>query len=127
MFLNHVGVVNRTAEEAERFYGRFLGMHIVKDFVVSAELSDALFSVHEDIRMMVFGTGDQKVEVFIYPRYVRESPAIAHFGLFVDNFDELLKRADNHGVKVVTGSQQEKTVYFVKDFSGNMVEIKPSS
>jgi catechol 2,3-dioxygenase-like lactoylglutathione lyase family enzyme len=127
MVLNHVGVVNSTAEEAERFYGDFFGMTLINDYMVSPKLSDALFAVPEGIRMMVFGMGKYKIEVFIHPHYRSESPAIAHFGLLVDHFDELLKRADEHGVTLVTGSHQEKTVCFVKDFSGNMVEIKPSS
>jgi catechol 2,3-dioxygenase-like lactoylglutathione lyase family enzyme len=127
MVLNHVGIVNSTAEEAERFYGDFFGMTLIKDYMVPPTLSDALFAVSEGIRMMVFGAGDYKVEVFIHPDHRRGSPAIAHFGLLVDNFDELLKRADEHGVTIVIGSHKDKTVYFVKDFSGNMVEIKPSS
>lgn len=127
MVLNHVGVVNSTAEEAQMFYGDFFGMTLIKDYMVSATLSDALFAVPEGIRMMVFGMEKYKIEVFIHPNHRRESPTIAHFGLLVDHFDELLKRADEHGVTLVIGSHQEKTVYFVKDFSGNMVEIKPSS
>jgi catechol 2,3-dioxygenase-like lactoylglutathione lyase family enzyme len=127
MVLNHVGVVNSTAEEAERFYGDFFGMTLIKDYIVSPTLSDEIFAVPEGIRMMAFGMGEYKIEVFIHSHYRRESPAIAHFGLLVDNFDELLKRADEQGVALVVGSDKEKTVYFVKDFSGNMIEIKQSS
>ena len=127
MFLNHVGVINRDADEAERFYRDFLGFDKLKDIILSAELSEQVFSVSGEIRMLAFGIGNQKIEVFIYPEYNFPSPNIPHFGLLIDNFSEVLEKAEKNGITVIKGSHKGKTVYFVMDFSGNMIEIKPSS
>lgn len=127
MFLNHIGVINKNAEEAERFYQGFLGLDKQKDLILPPELSEELFSVKGEIRLMAFGMGDQKVEVFIYPYYNLPSPNIPHMGLLVDNFQEIIDKAGKNGVRVIKGSHNEKTVYFIMDFSGNMIEIKPSS
>ena len=127
MFLNHIGIINKSADEAERFYHDFLGLDKQKDYILPHELSEELFSVTEDIRLLAFGMGDQKIEIFIYPEYSPPSPNIPHPGLLVDNFTEILEKAGKSGIRVIKGRHKEKTVYFIMDFSGNMIEIKPSS
>ena len=127
MFLNHIGVINKNADEAVRFYQGFLGLDKLKEITLTPELSEELFSVKGEIRLLAFSMGDQKVEVFIYPEYNPPSPNIPHMGLLVDNFLEILDKAGESGVRVIKGSHNEKTVYFIMDFSGNMIEIKQSS
>ena len=95
--------------------------------MLSAELSEQLFSVSEEIRLLAFTMGDQKIEVFICPDYRPPYPDIPHSGLLVDNFTQVLEKAEKNGVTVIKGSHTGKTVYFVKDFSGNMIEIKQSA
>ena len=124
MFLNHAGVINKNEEDAVRFYKDFLGLEITKEWVVPAELSGQLFAISRDIRMLVFEKEGTKIEVFISPEYRNATPDINHFGILVDNFSEIVEKVPQAGVELITGKTKDKTVYFIKDFSGNLIEIK---
>jgi catechol 2,3-dioxygenase-like lactoylglutathione lyase family enzyme len=124
MFLNHVGIINKSEEDAFRFYRDFLGLELIKEYVVPAELSVQIFSVNQDIKMLVFEKAGAKVEVFIYPEYEHSFPPVSHYGLLLDNFPEIVEKAPEAGVELIIGKAGEKTVYFIRDFSGNPVEIK---
>ncbi len=124
MLLNHIGIFNKSKEEAVRFYRDFLEFEITKESVVPGDLTRQLFSVSKDTRMLVFGKNGIKIEVFICPECRQPSPDFNHMGLLLDNFQELVDKAGKAGVEVIIGRTSEKTVYFIKDFSGNLIEIK---
>ena len=124
MLLNHVGVINKSREDALRFYRDFLGFGLTREVVVSRELSQQLFSVARDITMMVFEKEAVKIEVFIYPESKQPSPDIKHFGLLLENFSDIIKKAPGAGIQFLTGKTKDKTVYFIKDLSGNLIEVK---
>jgi catechol 2,3-dioxygenase-like lactoylglutathione lyase family enzyme len=124
MVLDHIGIINKSEEEAVRFYQDILGLEKIKDSVSIADLSEQLFSVSKDIKMVVFGKGSVKVEVFILPEFTHPSPNIPHLGIQVENLQELLDRAKQAGARVITGKRGDKTVYFLQDFSGNLIEVK---
>ncbi len=124
MQLNHIGIINKSEEDAVRFYRDFLGFELTRKSVVPAELSEQLFSVPGDINMLVFEKDGIKIEVFIYPEYAPSGPDINHIGFLLDNFPEIADNAPQAGVKLIIGKTKDKTVYFIKDFSGNLIEIK---
>jgi methylmalonyl-CoA/ethylmalonyl-CoA epimerase len=124
MLLNHAGVINTSREDALRFYRDFLGLDLTREVSVSQELSEQLFTVSRDIPMMVFEKDGIKIEVFIYPECKQPYPDIKHIGLSLENFSEIIKKASGSGVELVIGKTKDKAVYFIKDFSGNLIEIK---
>jgi catechol 2,3-dioxygenase-like lactoylglutathione lyase family enzyme len=124
MLLNHVGVINTRTEDALRFYRDFLGFDLTREVTVSPELSEQLFAIAQDIPMMVFEKDGIKIEVFIYPECKQPFPDIRHIGLSLENFSEIAEEATKVGIDLVIGKAKDKTVYFIKDFSGNLIEIK---
>ncbi len=124
MQLNHVGIINKSKEHAIRFYKDFLGFKIAKESVVPAELSVQLFGVSGDINVVVFERDGIKLEVFISPGYKPASPDITHTGIFLENLSEITEKAAEAGVELVIGKTKDKIVHFLRDFSGNLVEIK---
>lgn len=124
MLLNHVGIINKSQEHAVRFYKDFLGFEITKHSVVTCELSEQLFEISRDISMLAFEKSGIKIEVFIIPEYVPPSSDLRHIGFLLDDFNETLDKAKQEGINVIVGKTEEKTVYFVKDYSGNLIEIK---
>lgn len=124
MLLNHIGLTNRSEEEAVRFYRDFLGFELSRKSVIPTVLSEQLFSVSGDIGMLVFEREGIKIEVFISPSYTMPSPDINHSGFLLDNFEEIVREAPQAGVKLIIGKTKDKTVYFIRDFSGNLIEIK---
>lgn len=124
MLLNHLGIINESEEKAVRFYSDFMGFEKTREFLVSPELSKQLFSISREIKILVFERDGIKLEVFICPEYKHSSPDFRHIGLLLDDFSSTLDKAQQAGVEIITGKTTEKTVYFIKDFSGNMIEIK---
>ena len=124
MVLDHVGVVNKDEEGAVRFYRHILGLEQIKESSVSPELAGRIFSVDREIRMLVYGKDDLKVEVFVIPGFAPPSPAIAHFCIGVPDVSAFLVTAKAGGVNVVSAERGGKTVHFVEDFSGNRIEVK---
>ncbi len=124
MLLNHVGVINKSEEQAVRFYKDFLGFKITKESIVSQELSEQLFAVSRDIKLLVFEKEGIKIEVFICPDCKQSYPDFRHIGLMLDDFSEIVKKAPQAGIELIIGKTTEKTVHFIKDLSGNLIEIK---
>jgi catechol 2,3-dioxygenase-like lactoylglutathione lyase family enzyme len=124
MKFDHVGIVNRDRNEAFRFYHDLLGLDAIKESAVSPELSRKLFSIDQEIRMLVYGKGTLKVEVFILHGFTAPSPAVPHFGLQVRDLPDLLERVKGAGVKVISAERGGHIVHFIEDFCGNRFEVK---
>jgi catechol 2,3-dioxygenase-like lactoylglutathione lyase family enzyme len=124
MTLNHIGIINKSEEDASDFYGDFLGFELTREFIVPPDLSIQIFNIKESIKVLVFENHGIKLEVFISPEFRPACPDLMHPGFFFDNLSEVLEKAGQNGVEVITGSTKDKTVYFLRDFSGNLIEIK---
>ncbi len=126
MELNHLGVTNKSAEQAIQFYQDFLGLEKTREILLSPELSEQLFSLSQEIKVLVFEKPGIKIEVFISD-FQHANPNFTHFGIMLDNFSEVTEKAQRSCVDLIIGKHKEKTVYFLKDFSGNLIEIKQKS
>ena len=124
MLLDHVGIVNRDEGDALRFYRDLLGLGRIKESSVSPELAEKLFSVNEEIRMLVYGKENLKVEIFIVPVFTPPSPSVPHFCIQLTDLRGFLTRAKGEGVRVIAAERGGRTVYFAEDFSGNRIELK---
>ena len=124
MVLNHIGVFNKNEDQAMQFYGHFLGFQKTREFTLPQELSEQLFSVSEDLKILVFEKEGTKIEVFICAHCSQPSPDFSHSGFILKNLSDIIEKAPGAGVELITGNTKEKTVYFIKDFSGNLFEIK---
>jgi catechol 2,3-dioxygenase-like lactoylglutathione lyase family enzyme len=126
MELNHIGITNKSEEQALRFYQDFLGLEKTKEILLAPELSEQLFSLSQQIKVLVFEKTGIKVEVFISD-FHHANPNFTHFGIMLDNFSEVTENARQSNVDIIMGRHKDKTVYFLKDFSGNLIEIKQKS
>jgi len=124
MLLNHTGIVNASKEQTEKFYGDFLELEKSREYVVPAGLSEQLFKIKNDIQAVVYEKDNIRFEIFIYPDSVPASNEIRHTALFVDDLAAFLDRAVQFQVEHIIGKTSEKTVHFIKDYSGNMIEVK---
>jgi extradiol dioxygenase family protein len=124
MLLNHVAIVNASEEQAEKFYGEFLELEKSREYTVTSELAEQLFNLSVDIMAVVYEKNGIRFEIFIYPDSVPATSEIRHTALFVDDLSAFLDRAKRFNVEHIIGKIPEKTVHFIKDYSGNMIEIK---
>jgi extradiol dioxygenase family protein len=124
MLLNHVALVNATEEQAGRFYGEFLELEKTREYTVTSELAEQLFSLNRDIKAVVYEKDNIRFEIFIYPDSIPAPSEIRHTALFVDDLSAFLERAGRFQVKHIIGKIPEKTVHFITDYSGNLIEVK---
>jgi len=124
MVLDHVGIVNEDEGSAVRFYRDLLGLGKIKESSVSPELAQKLFFINKEIKMLVYGKENLKVEIFIIPGFSPPSPSVPHFCIQMPDLPGFLERAKGEGVRVITADRGGRTVYFVEDFSGNRIELK---
>lgn len=126
MELNHVGIVNKNEDQALKFYRDFLGLEKTREIFLAPELSEQLFSLSQEIKVLVFEKPGIKLELFLVD-FQHATPNLAHFGMMIDSYPELAEKAKRFNVDIIIGKHKEKTVYFLKDFSGNLIEIKQKS
>ncbi|MHC4139530.1 MAG: VOC family protein [Planctomycetota bacterium] len=123
MQLNHVGIINKNEEQALKFYQDFLGLKKTREILLAPELSEQLFSVSKEIKVLVVENEGIKIEVFISD-FQPENPNFTHFAITVDSLSELTEKAKQFNAEVIIGEHKDKTAYFLKDFSGNLIEVK---
>ncbi len=123
MELNHIGITNKSEEQALQFYQDFLGLEKTREILLAPELSEQLFSLSREIKVLVFEKPGIKIEVFISD-FQHANPNFTHFGIMLDNFSVVTEKAQRSHVDLIIGKHKEKSVYFLKDFSGNLIEIK---
>ncbi|HHT9138028.1 MAG TPA: VOC family protein [Candidatus Wunengus sp. YC60] len=126
MELNHIGITNNSEDQALLFYRDFLGLEKTREILLPPELSEQLFYVSQEIKVLVFEKPGIKIEVFISD-FQHANPNFTHFGLMLDNFSEVTEKVQRFHVDIIIGKHKDKTVYFLKDFSGNLIEIKQKS
>ena len=124
MHIDHVGVINKSEEEAIRFYEDLLGFSKTKESLLPPVLCEQLFAVPSEIKLLVFEGNGIKFEVFICPDCEQPFPEFRHIGFLLENLPEFIKKAEQAGVKHISAQKDDKTVDFIKDFSGNLIEIK---
>ncbi len=124
MRLIHAGLVSRSEERADRFFGGVLGLEKTRRSELSAELADRLFGVDAGCEIVYYGSGDLEVEVFLTRPPEMTGSRIGHLCLEVASRAELLARCATAGVPVRQAPKGDYLVVFIEDEDGNLFEIK---
>jgi catechol 2,3-dioxygenase-like lactoylglutathione lyase family enzyme len=74
--------------------------------------------------VLVFDAGTVGVEVFICSGRKGPSHGYDHLCLTVEDRETLLERAASHGLGVNRFNTGDKEIVFLKDWDGNLYEIK---
>ena len=121
---NHVAVASGSEEKARLFYGQLLGLDEAYRFRVEAWLAQKIFGIEKDLAVLVFTAKNFKLEVFILPQENLIAPRINHICLNVADRAGLLSKLRREGLEVVEIPREHGVTVFVKDFYGNLLEIK---
>jgi hypothetical protein len=114
-----------TKEHAELFYQDLLHADFVKEFNISKSLIKQIFSVNldqEQISVIVFKAENIIFEIFISKMILQKS--FNHVCISVKNLPTFIEECQSMNVPVLKIPKDNKTLIFVKDFSGNLFEIK---
>jgi catechol 2,3-dioxygenase-like lactoylglutathione lyase family enzyme len=120
--IHHVALQYPDKEAARVFFAQILGLHLMKAFTVSAELSQKIFKRIEAVEVVVYGDGFCRFEVFIAP--VVEKTGFEHIGIELQDKQGFIRRCETYGVEPWVVKKDGKELLFVKDFVGNLFEVK---
>lgn len=125
MKLSHTSAVCSSQQNADRFYEGILGLAKVKEFSIDNDLTQKIFDIKCDCQIIVYSNADFEVEVFIPNiKLQKKEAAFDHLCLEVEDREKFLGLCETEGLTVKRIPKGEKELYFIKDYDGNLFEIK---
>ena len=118
---NHVALQCNDKEKVEIFFTEVLGLPIKKKFTASRELSETIFGIDESVDVEVYGNNETRFEIFI--TQTEEKRGYGHVCIEIDK-KKFIDRCKQHGIKPMVITKDGKNLLFVRDFTGNLFEIK---
>ena len=120
--LHHVALHCDDKKMALRFYQDILGLELVKTFSLTKELTEKIFGLEKVVEVLAFQDSGIYIEIFLINS--QRQPSCHHVGLAVENLEEFIVHCRNHDVITYSVKKGEKILWFIKDYSGNIFEIK---
>jgi len=120
--LDHIALTCRNKEHVRIFYEVLLQCRIVKSFVLTHDLSQQIFHDEADIEVMVYEGMNYRFEIFLTDSTYDKG--FDHICFKIDDRKAFIDKCNMLDVDYFTVEKGEKTLLFIKDFSGNLFEIK---
>ncbi|UCD79521.1 MAG: VOC family protein [Desulfobacterales bacterium] len=127
MFLRHVGLACSTEDNADKFYRDLLGLNKSEPKTLPSDLSRAIFNVDAELQIIDYMEEKVHFEIFITGLVGNPSRQIAHQCLEVDALSDFIEKCRTLKVEISQIPKGDKVLTFIKDFDGNLFEIKGSS
>ena len=127
MKVSHLGLACRSEESADRFYEKFLGMKKLDWKTVPASLAGAFFGIPSDLAVLNYVRDDVNFEVFLHEGERPAAAHPAHICLEVEDLEAFLERARAMGVPVIRAPKGDRWITFIRDFDGNLFEVKEAA
>ena len=122
MMIKHIALECEDREKAKKFFTEILGLPLTREFEISSELSKSIFGIDDACEIITFDDGNACFELFITKR--PHSINYDHVCIEVDEMEGFISHCKNNGIEPIIVPKGEKSLVFVKDFSGNLFEIK---
>lgn len=125
VLIQHVALSMDTKDHARSFYQELLNGELIKEFVISKSLVEKIFSIKifdDHISVMVFEIENLLFEIFISNKKI--STGFNHVCISVENLNGFMKQCQSMNITILKIPKNDKTLIFIKDFSGNLFEIK---
>jgi catechol 2,3-dioxygenase-like lactoylglutathione lyase family enzyme len=124
MRLNHIALVCGSEQRADDFYEGVLGLRRIKSFVLSNDLAHQIFGIDREYRVLVYGNDRFSAEVFLAAHPPGPDTGLAHVCLELKDREDFVKRCESMHVEVNRIPKGDTLLTFVKDYDGNLFEIK---
>ena len=124
MILRHVGLRCGSEENSDKFYKDLLGLTKSEPKTLGSGLSKSIFNIDSELLIINYLSEDVHFEVFIADSSANSARQIEHLCLEVGDLSDFLNRCNKLGVDVAHIPKGDKTLIFIKDFDGNLFEIK---
>lgn len=124
MILRHAALTCSSEKKSDRFYKDLLGLEKSEPKILPESLAKAIFNVDAQLPMINYRNDQVHFEIFITRQPVNTNRQIAHVCLEVDALQHFLKKCHDLDVKVSQIPKGDRTFTFIRDFDGNLFEIK---
>jgi catechol 2,3-dioxygenase-like lactoylglutathione lyase family enzyme len=122
--LNHIGLYNSSLSHSEKFYRQLLGLENIYQFQISKDLAKNIFGLENDYQVVIYGNSQLRMEIFIGEGQKQITPTINHICLNVENMVNFLEKCREMEVEINTVKRNDREIFFIKDYDGNLFEIK---
>ena len=127
MNLKHVALTSSSEEKADAFYADLLDLKKSEPKLLPMELAKAIFNLDRELVMINYQDEQIHFEIFIAAGDDENSPKIEHTCLQVDHLEVFLEKCRRLNVDISRIPKGDKMLTFVRDFDGNLFEIKRSA
>ena len=124
MLLKHVGLACSTEDNADRFYQELLGLNKSEPKMLPSDLCRAIFNIDAELPLINYTGEKVHFEIFIAGLVDELSGQITHQCLEVDGLSAFIEKCRSLGVEILQVPKGAKVLTFIKDFDGNLFEIK---
>jgi catechol 2,3-dioxygenase-like lactoylglutathione lyase family enzyme len=124
MILRHVALTCSSEKNSDRFYKELLGLEKSEPKNLPKLLSRAIFKVDAELLMIHYQSKAVHFEVFITDYPVSKNRLIDHVCLQVEDLKSFLQKCRDLDVEISQIPRGNRTLTFIRDFDGNIFEIK---
>ena len=126
MLLKHAALACSSEENSDKFYQDLLGLNKSEPKTLPADLSKAIFNLDAELQIINYADENIHFEMFIAGQNRNNPGQIEHLCLEVDDLEIFIEKCLNLKVEIFQIPKGNKTLIFIKDFDGNLFEIKES-
>ncbi|MFC2173438.1 VOC family protein [Acidobacteriota bacterium] len=120
----HFATTFSSEDKARSLFGDLFGLTVIKEFSVDENLCGSLFEINQPVKIILFDAGPVAVEVFVSPETAGRSGWFDHLCVQVDDRSSFVERAEGMGLEIRRYVKNGKEIVFLKDWDGNLYEIK---
>ena len=124
MILRHVAMTCSSEENSDRFFKSLLGLEKSEPKILSGSLAKAIFNIEAELLTINYRSPQLHFEIFITGDSDNSIKQIAHVCLEVNDLETFLKKCRHLDAEVLEIPKGERTLTFIRDYDGNLFEIK---
>ena len=121
---HHAAIVCSSRERAEQFYGTILGLSLIKTTPLGGELAEQIFGTPDECEVLLYGNEHFFIEVFVTGTAAPKTGTYDHLCLEVADKRHFADTCESQGLNVRRIPRGDDIMVFVRDFDGNLFEIK---
>ena len=118
----HIGLQFKSRKYAKIFFNKILGLNHLKSFELSEDLCKKIFNISEKVKVDVYENDSSYFEVFITQRDILKG--FEHVCIQISDKNNLIEKCRRYNIDPIIVKKGEKELLFIRDFSGNLYEIK---
>ena len=124
MILRHAALTCSSEKKSDKFFKHLLGLEKSEPKILPCALSKAIFGVDSELEIINYLDGYVHFEIFISSHSMNSVRQIEHVCLEVEDLEGFLKKCRNLGVEVSQIPKGDRALTFIRDYDGNLFEIK---